>query len=93
MASLTKLGVQMHNTFWLIRYKLTDAWKTSPPLASAVALGITDACQRSCLGLGLCVLEKMYGAVTQLGAYARIEVTKLHNRLNYNGIRILKARS
>ena len=69
-----------------------DARETSPALAAAAARGAMDA-GAEVLDIGLAGTEEMYWAVTELSAYAGIEVTASHNPINYNGMKIVKSHS
>ena len=69
-----------------------DARETSPSLANEVAKGICQA-GGNVLMIGLSGTEEMYWAVTEFGADAGIQVTASHNPIDYNGMKIIKAKS
>ena len=69
-----------------------DARETSPAFAKAVSQGVRDS-GADVIYIGLAGTEEMYWAVTEFGASAGIEITASHNPINYNGMKIIKARS
>lgn len=69
-----------------------DARQSSPELAKALILGITDS-GANVLDIGLSGTEEMYWAVTEFKACAGIEVTGSHNPINYNGLKFVKVGS
>ncbi len=69
-----------------------DCRLSSPELADAVADGLRAA-GSEVLDLGLAGTEEMYFAVENLGAGGGIMVTASHNPMDYNGLKLVGARS
>jgi len=67
-----------------------DARQSSPELAEALMLGVTDA--GTCvLDIGLSGTEEMYWAVTEFCADVGVTITASHNPINYNGLKFVKS--
>ena len=69
-----------------------DARETSPTFTAAPALGAMDA-SADVLDIGMAGTEEMYWAASKFGGCAGIEVTALHNPINYNCMKIVKSHS
>ncbi|OUU51945.1 MAG: phosphomannomutase [Pelagibacteraceae bacterium TMED65] len=69
-----------------------DARETSPSFAEAAARGAMEA-GSNVHKIGLCGTEEMYWAVTQFDFCAGIVITASHNPINFNGLKIVKAKS
>lgn len=65
-----------------------DARETSPILAEALAIGITER-GVDVLELGLCGTEEVYFATGHLEAAGGVMVTASHNPIEYNGMKIV----
>ena len=68
-----------------------DVRASSETLTDALIEGLTEA-GADVLDLGLCGTEEMYFATTHFGADGGIEVTASHNPIDYNGMKIVRAR-
>ena len=69
-----------------------DSRESSPLFAKYAARGVMDAGSNA-LMLGMCGTEEVYWAVSQFKSCAGIEVTASHNPRNFNGLKMVKAKS
>ena len=69
-----------------------DARETSPLFAQIISKALTES-GLDVLDIGLAGTEEMYWAVTNFETGGGLMVTASHNPIDYNGIKIVKARS
>ncbi len=69
-----------------------DARISSPELANGVAEALLDS-GVEVLEIGLSGTEEMYWATSHFGACGGMQITASHNPSNYNGIKMVKAKS
>ncbi len=69
-----------------------DSRETSSEFALALSSGIRDS-GSDVLSLGMSGTEEVYWAVTEYDACAGVEITASHNPINYNGMKLIKAKS
>ncbi|WP_332017752.1 phosphomannomutase CpsG [Alteromonas sp. ASW11-130] len=69
-----------------------DIRKTSTPLKLALSAGLVDG-GAHVIDIGMTGTEEIYFATSHLNVDGGIEVTASHNPINYNGMKMVKAKS